>query len=208
MAGATVVAAVIGAGSAYFSSVESAREKRRAAEKATRASEAARAEEKGARQPYRDAGVKALESLTALTAAGPGGPMYQWRRRQEEDAMESRLRASGTYKSGRMTQLMSGIGQRLTAEETDAYESRLMSIARMGQGGTGGGGVDTQGYYAEGAARAQPWQEVGQGISTVAGTWADAVEQRRQQREREERQRRADEEARRANQEARGGVLV
>ena len=187
MAGAIpIVAAVIGAGASVFSSNESARAQRRAATAATRASETARAEADEAQQPYRDAGKKALESLTALSAAGPGGPMYQWRRRQEEDALESRLRASGMYRSGRMIQAMSDIGQRLTAEETNAHEARLMSLANMGQGAaSGGGAVDTRGYYAEGAANAQPWEQVGQGISTVAGTWADAVEQERKRKERE-----------------------
>lgn len=193
-----IVAAVVGAGASVYASNAASRAQRRAATRATRATETARTEDADARQPYRDAGEKALESLTTLTAAGPGGPMYQWRRSQEEDAMESRLRAGGMYRSGRMTQLMSDIGQRLTAEETNAYEARLMSIAQMGQGAaTSNRGVDTQGYYAEGEAEAAPWQQVGQGISTVAGTWADAVEQERKRKEREEQQRRADEEAKR-----------
>jgi len=192
MPAAPIVAAVAGSAASIYSANQAARAQKRAGKKARRATEAARTADVEARQPYVDAGKKALASLEALTAAGPGGPMYEWRRAQEEDAMEKRLRAGGMYRSGRMTQLMSDIGQRLTAEETEAHNARLMSLAQMGQGGVGAGSVDTQGYYAEGAASAAPWQQVGQSISTISGTVADAAEEERKRREWEAYKRRSD----------------
>jgi len=178
-----IVTAAISAVASYFTAQESSRIQKRAAKKAIAAQEAARQQEIEARQPYVDAGKRALASLETLSEQGPGGPMYEWRRAQAEDAMEKRLRASGEYRSGRAQQLMSGIGQQLTAEETQAHEARLMSLASMGQGGIGAGAVDTQGYYAAGEAEAAPWQQVGQGISTIAGTVGDWREEERKRRE-------------------------
>lgn len=170
---APFIPAIIGAGAAIFTGSEAAKSQKKAAKRAEKA-----------QAPAREARDTALRKLGEITERGPGGPLYEFRRREEEASLEAQMRAQGTFSSGRFLEASRRIGQQLTAEESGAHVGRLESLAGLGQKG-----VSSTPYYAAGAAEAGRQDVFGREISSLAGTVEAERRRREEERKRIEKER-------------------
>lgn len=175
---APFVPSLLGAGAAVYTGAEAAKAQKKAAKRAL-------AQQERQTRVAREESEAALRSLGELTRAGPGGPMYRFREREEAAALEAQMRAAGTWKSGRALEARERIAGRLTAEETEAHTARLRSLAGMAPGA-----APTEPYYQAAAGERLGAGVIGRQISGLAGTWEE-------RRRREEERRRLEEEERR-----------
>ncbi len=164
-----IIAAVVGAAGAAYSAGEAVKSQKKAQKKAL-------AQQERQTKVAREESETALRKLGDITAQGPGGPMFEFRKREELSALEAQMRAAGTWKSGRAIEATGRITGRLTAEESEAHVARLQSLADMGPGQT-----STAPITAAGQAEAGFQGVVGRQISGLAGTWE--AERRRQEDE-------------------------
>lgn len=99
--------------------------------------------------PYREAGYKALDTLSSMYGANPNGktldmsqqvmatPGYQFRLGEGIKAAERSAAARGLLGSGATMKAIQRYGEGLASSEYDNYANRLAALAGVGQTATG-----------------------------------------------------------------------
>lgn len=119
-------------------------------------------EVEGLYEPYRVQGLDALKKFVSTLSMPVGGsPLYQWRSKQGNEAIDRAMASRGLYSSTSSIKSRSELNQALTGEETDKLYGRLENALQLlGHFGTGGVGTAKQGTIQS------RWQK-GQGLSDL-----------------------------------------
>lgn len=112
--------------------------------------------------PYMAGGLDALKKFSSTLSMPVGGsPLYQWRSKQGNEAIDRAMATRGLYGSRSSIDARSDLNQALTGEETDKLYGRLQNaIQLLGHYGTGGVAGAKQGMIQS------RWQK-GQGLSDL-----------------------------------------
>jgi hypothetical protein len=91
-------------------------------------------------EPYRRRGDEILKKfMSTLEMPAEGSPLYQWRKKQGKEAIDTSLSSSGLFNSSYRTEANKDLSAQLTGEETDKLYQRLQSALQLvGQYGNQG----------------------------------------------------------------------
>lgn len=178
VAAAVVGSAVVGGVTSTVAGNKAAKAQRKAADQQAQTAADQIAEER--RQydltradyaPYREAGYKALDTLSSMYGANPNGktldmsqqvmatPGYQFRLGEGIKAAERSAAARGLLGSGATMKAIQRYGEGLASSEYDNYANRLAALAGVGQTATGSTAAAGQAAVAGmGAARSDMGQ--------------------------------------------------
>lgn len=94
----------------------------------------------GMYEPYRAAGLDTLRKfVSTLALPASGSPLYQWRSKQGNEAIDRAMASRGLYGSTSSIKARSDLNQALTGEETDKLYGRLQNALQLlGHYGTQG----------------------------------------------------------------------
>ena len=193
------IGAIIGAGGSYLASENAADAQEEAAETQADAARRAEdinyemyAQAREDYAPYREAGYNILPQLQYLTTGRPPmitdentgissvdpnftpidvttSPLYQFRQREGESAINRALADRGLYDSSTAVNQLADLTNRLTAEETERQYGRMLDMANIGRGAATSSGAAamqtgvTAGQYALQGGQAQAAGQLGAG---------------------------------------------